>query len=160
MTFQITTPLGAMQQIAETSTVQNHPLGTIVSAVDPTYGEGEFVYAKGVASTVVGSVALINSYAGTTVLTVAGSRGMTGVAMSANVADQYGWYQINGSAVVKCGTVSANAALFSTATPGQVDDAVVTGDKIDGMVSKTANGTPSAGLLVAQLARISMNGNG
>ena len=43
-----------VQSIADTSTVQNHALGTIVRAVDETYGEGEFVYLKGVASTVVG----------------------------------------------------------------------------------------------------------
>lgn len=160
MTYQVTTPMGATQPIAATSTTQNHALGTIVRAVDPTYGEGEFVYAKGVASTVVGSVALIDSYAGTTVLTVAGSRGPVGVAMSANVASQYGWYQISGSAVVKTGTVAAAGVGFSTATAGQLDDAVVAGDKIDGIVFKTANGTPAAGFAVAALARPSMNGNG
>lgn len=160
MSYIITTPIGAMQAIATTSTTQNHPLGTKVRAVDPTYGEGEFVYAKGVASTVVGSVALIDSYAGTTVLTVAGSRGPVGVAMSANVAGQYGWYQVGGSAVVKTGTVAAAGVGFATATAGQLDDAVVAGDKIDGIVFKSANGTPSAGLAVAQIASPSMNGNG
>lgn len=160
MTYQVTTPMGGTQPIADTSPSLNHPLGTLVRAVDPTYGEGEFVYAKGVANTVVGSIALIDSYAGTTVLTVAGSRGPVGVAMSANVASQYGWYQVSGSAVVKTGTVAAAGVGFSTATAGQLDDAVVTGDKVDGIVFKTANGTPSAGLAVAAIARPSMSGNG
>ena len=160
MAFTITTALAGYQGIALTDTNQNHTLGTIVHATDPTYGGGEFVYLKGVASTAVGDVVIYDQYAGTTTRAVAGSRGPVAVAMSANVASQYGWYQISGSAVVKCGTVAANAPLYVTATAGTVDDAVVSGDKIDAFVSKTANGTPSAGLLIAQISRPSLNGNG
>jgi len=160
MAFTISTPLGGAQPIAETSTKQRHPLGTIVRAVDPVYGEGEFIYAKGVVNTVVGSVAALNTYAGTTTLTVAGTRGPVGVAMSANVANQFGWYQVVGSAVVKTGTVAANTPAYSTSTAGQLDDAVVSGDKLDAFVLKTANGTPAAGFAVAQIALPSMDGNG
>jgi hypothetical protein len=152
--------LAGIQAIANTDTVQNHALGFQVLATDPTYGTGEFVYLKGVASTAVGSVVIYDQYAGTTTLTVAGSRGPVAVAMSANVANQYGWYQVTGAAVTKCGTVAANTPQYVTATAGSTDDAVVAGDKIDSFVSKTANGTPSAGLLIAQIARPSLNGNG
>ena len=109
MTYVITTPLVGAQPIAVTDTTQNHALGTIVKAVDPTYGEGEFVYLKGLASTAVGSAVIFDQYASTTTLATAGSRGPVGVSMSANVASQYGWYQISGSAVVKTGTVVAGA---------------------------------------------------
>ena len=160
MAYAITTPLAGFQGIAITDTVQNHALGTIVTAVDPTYGAGEFVYLKGVASTAVGDAVIFNQYAGTTTRAVAGSRGPVGIAMSANVASQYGWYQISGSAVITCGTVAANAPLYVTSTAGTVDDAVVSGDKIDGCVSKTANGTPATGQLIAQLERPTLNGNG
>ena len=160
MAYTISTPLAGFQPIAVTDTTQNHPLGTIVTAVDPTYGAGEFVYLKGVASTAVGSAVIFDQYAGTTTLATAGSRGAVGVALSANVASQYGWYQISGSAVVKTGTVVANAPAYVTATAGTLDDAVVAGDKIDGFVFKTANGTPSAGLTTAQIERPSLNGNG
>lgn len=160
MAYTINTPLAGFQGIAITDTVQAHALGTLVTATDPTYGTGEFVYLKGVASTAVGDAVIYDQYAGTTTRAVAGSRGPVAVAMSANVASQYGWYQVGGSAVVKAGTVAANAPLYVTATAGTVDDAVVSGDKIDSFVSKTANGTPSAGLLVAQIARPSLNGNG
>jgi hypothetical protein len=48
------------QNIDDTSTVQNMPLGTIVRARDTNttnnQGEGEFIYLKGVVSTVVGSM--------------------------------------------------------------------------------------------------------
>ena len=165
MAYTIVSSQSVPQAIADTSTRALLPVGTVVKAVDPIYGEGEFVYALGVASTVVGSVAAIDqrSPAGVptaTVLTVAATRGPVGVAMSANVAGQYGWYQVSGSAVVKTGTVAAAGIGFSTATPGQLDDAVVTGSKIDGIVFKSADGTPSAGLAVAQIARPSANGNG
>jgi hypothetical protein len=160
MTYGLRDSLIGAQQIADTSTTQRHELGTRVRAYDSSYGMGEFIYLKGVANTDIGEVVIYDLDAGTTILTVAGSRGPAAVAMSANVADQYGWYQILGAAVVKCGTVAANAPLYSTATAGSVDDAVVSGDKIDGMVSKTANGTPSAGFLVAELHYPSMNGNG
>lgn len=149
-----------VQPIADTETVQKHPLGTTVRAVDETYGEGEFVYLKGVASTVVGSVVIFDQRAATTTLAVAGSRGPAAVAMSANVANQYGWYQVSGSAVAKAATVAANASPYVTATAGTIDDAVVSGDKIDGARFKTADGTPSAGFAVLQLARPSLNGNG
>lgn len=50
-----------MQDIRTTDTVQNHPLGTIVKAEHTpasgtSYGMGEYIYLKGVASTVVGSI--------------------------------------------------------------------------------------------------------
>ena len=161
MAYTLQTSLVGAQGINNTDTVQNNILGTRVFATDPTYGGGEFVYLKGAASTVVGSVVIYDQYAGTTTLATAGSRGPVAVAMSANVAGQYGWYQVSGSAVVKAaGTVVANAPLYATATAGSLDDAVVSGDKIDGFVSRTANGTPSTGLLVAQICHPSMNGNG
>jgi hypothetical protein len=80
--------------------------------------------------------------------------------MSANVANQFGWYQISGSAVVKAGTVAANASVYVTATAGTVDDAVVATDKIDGARFKTADGTPAAGFAVVELSRPALNGNG
>lgn len=160
MPYTIQTPLVGAQPIAVTDTVQNHPLGTRVFAVDPIYGGAEFVYLKGVASTAIGNTVIYDQYAGTTTRTVAGSRGPVAVAMSANVANQYGWYQVSGSAVVTCGTVLANTPQYVTATAGTTDDAVVVGDKIDGFVSKTANGTPVAGQLIAQISHPSLNGNG
>lgn len=92
-----------LQKIADTSTVQNHPLGTIIRAKSNTYGAGEFIYLKGVASTVVGSVVEWALVTGATVLAaVGGSQPVPiGIAMSANVANQFGWYQIGGVAIVR-----------------------------------------------------------
>jgi len=160
MAYIIDTPVIGGQPIANTETTQYHPIGTIVKAKDPTYGEGEFVYLKGLASTVVGSAVIYDQYANTTTLAVAGSRGPVAIAMSANVASQYGWYQIGGSAVIKALTVAANGNVYLTATAGTVDDFTVAGDKIDGARFKTADGTPSAGFAIAQINRPALNANG
>jgi hypothetical protein len=141
------------QAIADTSTTQRHPLGTIVTAYDPTYGAGEFIYLLGVASTVVGSAATYNADDFSTTLTVADAIGPIGFAMSINVASQYGWYQISGKAVAKTGTVADDANVYLTSTPGQLDDAVVDGDMVHLAKFASANGTPSAGLAEIEISR-------
>lgn len=161
MAYVFVDPKVGMQPIAATSTVQQHPIGTRVKAYDPTFGEGEFIYLKGLASTAVGEAVIYDTYANTTKRGVAGDRGPVGIAMSANVANQFGWYQIAGAAVVKVAAAfAANANVYWTATAGTPDDAVVAGDKIDCMRSKTAIDTPTTGYAVCQLAYPSANANG
>lgn len=140
MAFFVTNgPVGS-QQIATTSTTQLHPLGTIVRAKDATLGEGEFIYLLGVASTVVGSIV---NYDGAGFQTALDTAAVTGpsrplaVAMSANVASQYGWYQISGLAVAtKANTVSfADGAGLGSASGLAV--AVATGTVLQGAVVRT-----------------------
>ena len=156
--WKIIGSIGGGQNIDETSTYQNFPLGTIVTAKDidgsTDYGVGEFVYAKGVASTAVGSVALIDANGFTTSLATANDTGMIGCSMSANVANQYGWYQVSGLGVAKGLTgLADNKPCYLTATAGSVDDAVVSGDLIYGMTTVSALDTPSAGLALVNLVR-------
>ena len=147
MAFIIRNPIVGTQDIATTDTTARHPLGTTVDAVDPTYAEGRFVYAKGVASTAVGSVVLINQDDYSTSLLAANDIGKVGFAMSANVASQYGWYQVSGRAVGKVlASFADNANCYSTATAGSLDDAVVAGDRVKNCKGASAIGTPSAGL--------------
>jgi len=156
MAYKITTPLVGAQPIAVTDTTQNHALGTIVRAEDPTYGAGEFIYLKGVASTVVGSMVDYDSYLATTALSPAtGGTGPVAVAMSANVASQYGWYQITGIAAVKApNAMVVGADVFSlAATPGSVDDAAVNGEQILNAKVSTTTGTPSTGLALIEINR-------
>lgn len=142
------------QAIATTSTTQKHPLGTIIRAYDETYGSGEFIYLKGVASTAVGSWVLYNSDDGSTSLLAANDIGPVAIAMSANVASQYGWYQISGKAVGKvlAGFVD-NANVYATATAGSVDDAVVAGDRVKNAKGASAIDTPSTGLAEMEISR-------
>lgn len=160
MAYVVTEDKVIPQAIADTSSTKLVSLGTRIKAVDSTYGEGEFIYLAGVASTAIGDLVIFDQYAGTTTRAVAGSRGPAAVAMSANVASSYGWYQIAGAAVVKAGTVAANGNVYLTATAGTIDDATVSGDKVDGARLKTADGTPSAGYAIVQISRPSLNGNG
>lgn len=156
MAYTITSPVLGMQPIAVTDTVQNHALGTIVRAVDPTYGEGEFIYLKGIASTVVGSLVDYDQTLATTALAPATAGiGPVAVAMSANVASQYGWYQISGAAAVKAPNAAvAGAEVFMlAATAGSVDDAQVNGEQILNAKFSTTTGTPSSGLAVIQINR-------
>ena len=119
------------QAIRDTSTVQKLPLGYRCKASDATYGVGEFIYLKGVASTALGSWVHFNADDYSTALTAANGIGPVAVSMSANVADQYGWYQIYGKAVGKAlASYADNAAVYLTATAGSVDDAVVDGDMV------------------------------
>ncbi len=130
----ITDGLPGSQAITETSTTQKHPLGYKVKAKDISLTvplEGEFIYAKGVASTVVGDWVTLTPDDGGTVRLVANAIGSCGVAMSANVADQYGWYQIYGKASANAAAAFAdNGRVYITATAGVVDDAVVDGDLV------------------------------
>lgn len=145
-----------LQAIATTDTVQNHKLGLIKEAEDPVFGAGEFIYLKGIASTVVGSLVDYDVYLGTTALSPAtGGVGSVAVAMSANVASQYGWYQIAGAAVVKApnAMVVGTDVFMLAATPGSVDDASVNGEQILNAKVSTTTGTPAAGLAVININR-------
>lgn len=140
------------QPIGDTSTVARHALGTRIRAKDPVYGAGEFIYLKGVGSTVVGSVALMAPDDWSTTLATANDVGKLAVAMSANVANQYGWYQIygKGAAKVLAGFLD-NADCYLTGTAGSVDDTDVAGDYVRGMKGASAIDTPSTGLAEVEL---------
>ena len=147
MAFTSIEPIIVEQAIATNSTTQNHPLGTIVRAVDSTYGVGEFIYLQGIGSTVVGSIVEYNNTYVTALNTVALETPVPlAVAMSACVASEFGWYQISGESVmVKTATVSFAAdALVGSAAGLAI--AVVTGLVIQGalcavVASATAGGT-------------------
>lgn len=142
------------QPIAETRTDQKHPLGTRVDAYDDTYGAGEFVYALGVASTVLGSWVTFLEDGWTTALLAANAIGQVGVSMSINVASSYGWYQVRGKAIGKAAAAYAdNGLVYATATAGTVDDAVVAGDRVKKALGASAVDTPSTGLAEFEIDR-------
>ena len=121
------------QAINEADTTQNHPLGKITRATDATYGEGEFIYLKGVASTVVGSWVGYSPALGTSVLAVANGNYPLAVAMSAcNTTTKYGWYQISGvaQALGLTSITHSSGFLWLTSTAGSLDDASVIGDAV------------------------------
>jgi hypothetical protein len=132
MTWRIIDGRIGLPAITDTSTTKKAPLGTIVQAEDPTYGVGEFIYLTGVASTVVGSWVGYFPATGATILATANGTYPLAVAMSANVASQYGWYQISGvaTALGLTSITHTSGFLALTGTAGSVDDASVIGDHI------------------------------
>lgn len=122
--FSATAPIGH-QPIANTETTAKHALGTLITATDPTYGNAEFIYMLGVGSTVVGSLVTYNATTWQTTLTptdTSGNGKPVAVAMSANVASQYGWYQVSGLAVIKktAVAVTPQVAVFVSGTAGRI----------------------------------------
>lgn len=142
MAYTVSTLAGA-QPIANNSTVQKHALGTIVRGTDPTYGEGEFIYLVGVASTVVGAWVIYNATTWQTALgttTNAENKGVpVAVAMSACVASEYGWYQISGNAVMKKTgvAVTPQVPIFISATAGRIKVLASSGQQILGAQTAT-----------------------
>jgi hypothetical protein len=152
MAYVIDSPTLGKPKITAVDTTAKVPLGTRVRGVDPTYGVGEFIYLKGVASTVLGSVVLYAPDDWSTSLATANDKGKIAVAMSANVASRYGWYQIFGKGVAKVlAGFADNGDCYLTATAGSVDDADVAGDFIRGMKGASAIDTPSTGLAEVEL---------
>lgn len=142
------------QNIDETSTTAKCTIGDIVKCKHATYGVGEFIYLKGVASTAAGSWVTYNADDWSTALLAANAIGPVAVAMSANVASQYGWYQIGGKAIGKALTGFAdNANVYATATAGSIDDAVVAGDRVKRSKGASAVDTPSTGLAEFEIDR-------
>lgn len=115
-----TEPRIVEQAINAASSTQNHPLGTVIRAVDDNYGEGEFIYLQGVASTAVGSIVEYDTSFQTGLATVAVETPRPlAVAMAATGASEYGWYQISGEAVMlKASTVSFAAGAIVNAGAG------------------------------------------
>lgn len=151
MAFFVTSPVIGAQKIATNSTVKLHPLGTIVRAVDATLGAGEFIYLKGVASTVVGSIVNYDDNFQTALDTsaTAGPSRPLAIAMSACVASQYGWYQISGLAVAtKANTVSFADGAGVKAGSG-LAVAVTSGDVIQGAIVRAVASAKSDVVTVA-----------
>jgi hypothetical protein len=151
MAYIISNGIAGVQPIATTSTVQNHPLGKIVHAIDPAIGEGEFIYLKGVSSTVVGSWVRYNYETGVTTLLVPDIIGPVAVAMSANNStSNYGWYQISGLATALAADVSDSGLVYIDTAAGTCDDAVVAGDKVHNATwasdDSTASGTATVSI--------------
>jgi hypothetical protein len=130
------------QPVDETSTTAKHPLGTVLRATHPTYGGGEFVYLLGVASTVVGSPVTFDALTYQTTIAAVGTNlpRRIAFAMSANVAAQYGWYQISGMAIA-----AKSASICCVAGAAMAV-------KTTGLISKTGSGKEITGALCAATA--------
>jgi len=162
MTWRVVEPRAVVQAIAATDTVQNHPYGTIVTAKDPTYGFGEFIYLQGVTGNFVG--ALVTYVTSTGVVALSTTSGIaTGgapmaVSMSAATATQFGWYQIAGDAVMYKTAVKFDPAsgqrVYLSATAGRIMQTSVAGRQIIGArFAATATVTSTTSTAIVTLNR-------
>ena len=127
-----------------TSAIPTPPavLGQVERAFDPTYGAGEFILLVGVASTTIGSLVTYDgtTYQTTLAATTSNQARPVAVAMSANLAGSFGWYQIEGTAVCAKSTSSNFAAT------------VAVGVKSTGKVGATGSGKEILGARTANAA--------
>jgi hypothetical protein len=119
-------------------------LGQIERAFDPTYGAGEFILLVGVASTAVGSLVTYDgtTYQTTLCATTSNQARPVAVAMSANLAGSFGWYQIEGTAVV------------TKTTGAKVNPTVAIGVVSTGKVGASASGKEILGARSANAATV------
>ena len=166
MAYFPTQPRLGTQPIATNDTIKRHQLGTRVFATDPVYGDGEFIYLQGVASTVVGSVVTYDGASSgtptyqTALAPATANLGQPlAVAMSACVANQFGWYQISGSAVCATnGTLAAGPGKVFLAGTGQLTSTAGAGLQVLSARNDTATGTPAANQAVVQIDHPSAQG--
>lgn len=137
MAYHVTSAGAGWQPIATNSTVQNHRLGRIVTAEDPVYGGGEFIYLKGVGSTIVGSIVNYDDSFQTALNTsaVTGPPRPLAVAMSVCVASEYGWYQISGLALCAKATSTSFADGAGLGAASGLAVAAATGTVIQGAIT-------------------------
>lgn len=111
-------------------TVQRHPLGATIPAVDPFWGFGEFMYIKSNDAILKGSaVAWDEVYQGT-LLPSAVTQGFPfGIAMAPIPSASYGWIQLRGRAVIKTNATVAADGVLAVAAAG-ILGATATGKQV------------------------------
>lgn len=169
MAFSITTPTVGVMPIGNTDAGVTFPNGSsaqptppmtpgmIVRAVDPTYGEGEFILLLGVASTVVGSLVRYNAttFQTTLVANTAVQALPVAVAMAANTAGTWGWYQISGTAALAKTAVIVlpNVAVYVSATAGKVKAIASAGLQVVACRSLTATTASASSTVLVSINR-------
>ncbi len=139
--------IGLNQEITETSTTQKYDIGFRVRCRDVSSqnrGIGEFVYLLGVASTAAYDAVVFDQSTGAITRTLAASKGPFAVIQSALTANLYGWGQVHGLSLVTAGTVVDNAAVYTTATDGSLDDTQVDSSQVLGAIFRAATDTGQA----------------
>lgn len=151
--------LASIGLLTDIDTSARNVVGTVIEGLDDFGGYAEFIYLKGVASTIAGSVVTydVSSVgAGATTLIVADACGPVAVAMAATVASTWGWYCITGMVLVDVVANSAAAAAGGAnpgreTTNGKVGDGRAAGDEINNFFQRVA--TTTAALAYCQINR-------
>lgn len=139
---------GPSNLVAGTGSGRQSFYNEVIRGYDGSLGAGEFIYAKyggtiaagtvvDVTSTLSSGVVIstVNAWAGT-----ANSGKPLAVAVAAGVSGQWGWFQVEGNAIVTCsGTPAAGNSAYYVSS-GAVSSSAVAGKQVMGSQFATANG--------------------
>jgi hypothetical protein len=139
---------GPVNLVAGTGSGRNSFQMEMLRGYDPNLGGGEFVFAQASAALTPGAVVQFNqtltggriinqaaAWAGT-----ANSGDVLGVALTTLAANQWGWFQVGGNAIVNCsGTPAAGNPVFWQAA-GVVSATTVASKQMEGAKFASANG--------------------
>ncbi len=140
-------PSVAVGKPGDVHTVAKNPVGLRVQGFDSTGNIAEYIYLKGVTSTIVGSVVTYDQ-AGATLLIAANAVGLVAVATGITVGSTWGWYGICGVFLTDVVANSAAAgALGRETTDGKVGDGFAAGDQIFGALMGNVATTAAAVVL-------------
>jgi hypothetical protein len=142
--------------IGDIHTTARHDFGTVVEGVDAVGGFAEFIYLKGVGSTIVGSPVTYDEL-GVTALLAANAKGPVAVALAImDATTKFGWYAITGTHPVDTVANSAdNSTVGRETTNGKVGDNRAAGDEINNWVQRAA--TTAAAVVNHQFNRPFVN---
>jgi hypothetical protein len=141
-------------------TTQRQPLGMEVTAVDPYWGNGVFMYVKSADAILKGSVCMWDEAYNAALLPSTVTQGFPwGVAMAPMASGTYGWIQVCGRAVYKTNATVAADGVLAIAAAG-ILGATATGKQVLGIRNRiAATGTITfTGTTNNGLNRIDTNG--
>lgn len=123
-------------------TIARHVLGTTVTAVDPFWGAGKFMYVKSNDAILKGSLVMWDEVYQAALLPSTVTQGFCfGVAMAPMASGVYGWIQLEGRAVYKTNATVAADGVVAVAAAG-ILGATATGKQLIGIRNRiSATGT-------------------
>jgi hypothetical protein len=146
MAYTIVDPILGTQPISETSTTKRHPLGTVVRAHDPDFGESAFIYVQASNSSAQYDAVAVKAGYKTAPLTI--TNGKLGIELAfsqlaVGTKGDYYWAIQGGRPMVRLALATQpNVPLFATATGGVLDDAsssvVIQGIQAETQVTNSA----------------------
>lgn len=136
------------------------PLGTLTNLSDG--GQAMYVHASASAlSTYSACFIQADGVATMTTTSLASANARVGFAQTSIGTSKYGWVQLGGQVLVNCAAqCQDNVPLFTTSTPGVLDDTIVSNGYVIGLTPLTtiSNATAVTCLAAAQVTVIALSG--
>jgi hypothetical protein len=150
MAGQITgAALASVGYLTDVDAAARNPVGMRIAGTDALGNTAEYIYLKGCASTIAGSVVTFDEL-GVTTLIAANAKGPVAIAMAATVASTWGWYGVVGTFKADVVANSAdNSTIGRETTDGKVGDGRAAGDQIANCFQREA--TVAAALAYVQI---------